>query len=400
MATTEAQRDAVELYPFGLKELEILCLQPDERENDERVRSADLDAWLAHRRTGLTGTDIAAIFGEHSRVKPIDVWYDKRPDLAPPAALAKLRAYQRTETERTRMGRRLEPVVKGWYSAGHPLWPRQGGPLTVANVPTMRRRDRPWQVISPDGAGYELEAVIGWHLFEAGHGMWIEAPSTRPQRGVEIKTHGLYGSLDLPDDDADEVALPPRLRLQPLWYQSGMELDEWDVAALVDTHRQLQWTVTRQPLLEADVLEESERWWQRHVIRGEEPQPDGSEKFTRHLAAKFGKHDDQVMPRRSDIDKLAAEIMDIRRRAKELAAREDAIGQQIRAAIGAHYGIETEVGRFTWVQHEKGQARYKDAFEEVCHRLGLTDAEMEAIKDKHRGDPPRAFNCPRAKRGK
>lgn len=387
--------ETMELAPFGVPELEVLCAQPGEE------RGTLLDQWLETRRSGLSGSDIAAIFGEHQRLKPIHVWYDKRPDLAPGDALAKLREYQRRDTERTIMGRQWERVIKTWYAAGAPLWPHRFGRMNVFDVPTMRRRDRPWQVISPDGAGYEPEALVKLWTING-----VVVPVVKPQRGMEIKTHGFHGSRDLPveeddqDDEDVEFALPPRLRMQPLWYQSGMEVDEWDVAALIDTHHRRTWTLHRSTDLEADVLEEADRWWRRHVVNGIEPEADGSKVFTKHLAAKFRTHDDQVIPRRRDVDEVAAEIMAVRARIKELETRESVLGQQIRAVIGGHRAVDTAVGTFTWAQNETGQVAYKAAYEELAHRLGMTDREIEATKDKHRGDPPRVFNCPRAKRGK
>lgn len=383
--------ETTELAPFGVAALEVLCAQPGE------ARGEDLNRWLEIRRTGLSGSDVAAIFGEHQRLKPIQVWYDKRPDLAPPEALAKLREYQRRETQRTIMGRQWERVIKDWYAAGEPLWPRRVGRMHVFDVPTMRRRDRPWQVLSPDGAGYEPEAYVPLWTIEG-----VVVPLTRPQRGMEIKTHGFNGSRDLPfeedpdDEDYEDVefALPPRLRMQPLWYQSGMEVDEWDVAALIDTHHRRTWTIHRSLELEANVLEESDRWWRRHVVAGIEPEPDGSSSFKRHLRAKWAKHDDVELPRRGETDLLWAELRQIRRRMKADKASSDKIAQRIQQVIGDHRGIGVDGGTITWTHNSVGQVSYKNLADDYATKLGLTDREREANLDRHRGEPPRVFRCP------
>lgn len=378
---------------LGLDTLVKVADQPDDHTDAEAM-----EAWLEARRSGMTGTDIAAVFGEHERVKPIDVFHDKRPDIAPPLALEALRARQRADHERSKVGRLLEPVVIGWFADGEPHWPRSGGRLAALKPPTMRRTDRPWQVISPDSLLYEPERI------EVLGVVADPLEVLRPDDGMEVKTHGMMAGRDLPvlhgdaDEDA-EVDLPARLRFQSLWYASGVDLPRWHAAALVDTHLRKTWVIHAEPELVAAILEEAERWHLRHVVKGIEPEPDGSESFRRHLNAKWRDVVEVILPRRGAVDELAKQRKALTLEAKRIELATDKIDQEIQRVIGAHQGIETVVGTVTWKFNERGAPQYKGVAQELAERLGLTDNEYQAVVDKHRGTAPRVCRFPQWTRG-
>lgn len=398
---------------FGVPELELLCGQPI---GDPDEYPEDWEQWFEHRRTGLTGSDIAAIFGEHPNKKPIDVFYDKRPDLAPPEVLERLKAEKSAKNQRTRMGRYLEPFVATLFARGGNLWPRPGGPMVTVAVPTMRRRDRPWQVISPDRAMYQPERLAlalaatdsVEHIDHLGQCDFPDdgedatviavARQLRPDGGAEIKTHGFAAGRYLPDegeeDDDAEISLPPRLRLQSLWYASGMDQPIWHAAALVDTHLARHWVIHAMPALIDPMLEEAERWFKLHVVDGEVPSPDGSDAFNRHLQSVYRKHDGVILPRRPDADALAEQLreaMVTRKRADNTCKQ---VRQHLQEIIGSHLGIETVAGKISWLEPDAGKTSWKSVATELAERCGLTDAETEEVVAKHTSEGSRRFYSP------
>src|SRR5690349_2159244 len=113
------------------------------------------------RLAGITATDVAAIVGVHPYRSVIDVWREKRGE-APPAP----------ETERTRWGEALEPLIRADYEARH------GARVEVPG--TLEHPDAPWMLATPDGVRYP-------------------ASGTEPLNGLEIKCHTirlahLYGA--------------------------------------------------------------------------------------------------------------------------------------------------------------------------------------------------------------
>lgn len=402
---------------FGVPELEFLAEQPQ-----EGTPAGIFEQWLAVRRTGLTGSDVAAIFGEHSQRREIDVFYDKRPDLAPPELLAKMLADRAMENRRTRSGRQLEPVVAEWFARGEPDWERPGAPYVSIAVPTMRRRDRPWQVISPDRALYDPDRAVTLHLAkwpvdeddgrrlrqggdftDPDDDAWIASALMvhRPDGGVEIKTHGFAYGRHLPDpsDEGAEFELPARLRLQSLWYASGLNQPLWHAAALVDTHLQHTWPIRALPEIVDPMLEEAERWWKLHVELGEVPSPDGSDSFQRHLRALYRTHDDVTLPARRDVDRLAMSLKTqtiIQAKAKAEIAE---LKQRIQEVIGTHLGIESVEGTMTWKETANGTPGWKAIAHAIAHQHGMTDAEINEVVSANTPRGVRRFNTPQWTRG-
>ena len=73
--------------------------------------SLSREEWLARRRLGIGGSDIAAVIGVDEHRTAVDVWYDK------------VHGTEETENEYLRAGRMLEPVVAEYYREETGLFP-------------------------------------------------------------------------------------------------------------------------------------------------------------------------------------------------------------------------------------------------------------------------------------
>lgn len=91
------------------------------------------DAWLELRRTGVSGSDVAAIVGVSKWSSALAVWAKK---------LGKIED-DPIKSEPMEWGTKLEPLIREHFEA------KTG--WQVVEVGTYRHKDRPWQIANPDG---------------------------------------------------------------------------------------------------------------------------------------------------------------------------------------------------------------------------------------------------------
>lgn len=100
---------------------------------------AGSDEWHAARRTGIGGSDIAAILGLSKWTSPYTLWAQKVGNLLPGES-----------SEAMEWGNRLEPVILAKFQEEHPNL------KITADVGTWRNDEHPWMIANPD-ALYETE---------------------------------------------------------------------------------------------------------------------------------------------------------------------------------------------------------------------------------------------------
>jgi putative phage-type endonuclease len=185
------------------------------------------DEWLAARRSGIGGSDAAAVLGLSRWLSPLDVYLAKIGEGGDPE-----------DTPAMYWGRRLERVILEAYV-------EQTG--VAVDAPTgvyrmLRSTERPWQLYSPDGIADDR---------------LIEIKTTRTSEGW-----GEPGTDDVPDDYAIQV-------------QHGMAvtgLQRCDVAVLIGGSDFRVYTVERDDKLIADLIAAEAAFWAR-VERRDPPPP-------------------------------------------------------------------------------------------------------------------------------
>lgn len=207
------------------------------------------EAFLAERRKGLGGSDVAAIMGLDSRRTPYQVWCEKvgkeLPDIGKPHAM--------------RRGNFLEAAVLRRYAKE--VQPAE----IVPQVPHVadggwRRGNQDARIVMPDGKRRCLEIkTVNKHVHRADWGdPWTDEV---PDRAL---CQGLwYGNLDQSDlvewavlvipDDPDEVL--------------GLSADE-----VVEASQLHIYQASRAPEVEASLIETAKAWWERHVLGAEPPE--------------------------------------------------------------------------------------------------------------------------------
>jgi putative phage-type endonuclease len=185
------------------------------------------ERWLAERRKGIGGSDVAAILGLSKWRTPLDVYLDKTGQLDAPA-----------ESEPMLWGKLLEPVILGEFARRHGVeLERPDG--------VIRDPQHPWMLASLDGWAPELEAVV-------------EAKTARTADG--------WG-----EDGTGEI--PAYYQTQVAHYLAVTGARLAFVPVLIGASDFRVYQVERDDGFIADLVEAERAFWHDHVVAGVPPDP-------------------------------------------------------------------------------------------------------------------------------
>lgn len=206
-------------YPSGA----VLALSPD----------APRDEWHAVRKTGIGGSDIAAICGLNKWTSPLEIWLKKTGQHVP-------RRDNPTLDEAAEMGHELEPVTARRFTkkTGLPIYDNPG---------TLRLPDIPWAIVNLDRT-----------TEEAG------LPGV-----VELKSRSSYALADWEDDTPVDVQVQTQWQLLLTGWSFGYS------AALIGGQRTIVHRIERDEQLINDLLAIAAEFW-GWVETGTQPPLDGS----------------------------------------------------------------------------------------------------------------------------
>jgi putative phage-type endonuclease len=273
---------------------------------------------IARRLEGITATDVAPVVGVHPERSPISVWQEKRGE-SPPWV----------DTDRTRWGDLLEPVIRADYAERH------GMRIEVPG--TLVHPDAEWMMASPDGVCYPAGALD-------------------PDRGLEIKCHTirlahLYGAPGTDEIPLHEIC-------QDMWNMAVTGLQRWDHVVFLDG-QPVEFTVLRDEELIGRLRELCERFLVDNVRGGVAPDPDGSEAFTDWLNRRWKASTGALIELKPD-DEIHASIArakQIRAEAADLEKEHETIIQALKLKLGEHEGMtwtneRGKMERITWKRNK------------------------------------------------
>jgi putative phage-type endonuclease len=247
------------------------------------VPQPDRETVLAQRRTGIGGSDVAAILGLVPRRTPLDVYLEKL-GIAEPVE----------ETEPMLWGKLLEPVIRQRYSD-------KTGRAVYLPTDMLRHHKHTFMVANLDGFTEDKRV--------------FEAKTARTDKGW-----GEPGSDEVPDAYA--------LQVQHYLFVTGFEVA--DVAVLIGGSDFRLYHVHADQSLQADLIDAEAEFWGR-VLRREEPEPvsfaEAQQRYGRLSVA-------GVVHASSVVAEAHAQLVRIRDEMKELEAREDAAKAEIVKALG------------------------------------------------------------------
>lgn len=251
---------------------------------------ATREEWLAVRRTGIGGSDVAAILGLDPDRGPLKVWEEKA-------------GYQEPENERMRWGKRLEGAIAEGFE-------EETGLKTVLPAGTFVHVDRPWALANPDRFAVEDGTVLG---------------------PVELKNKGEYVADKW--EDADEA--PDSPAIQAHWYRSVCgHRGSWVAGLLGGNRLRVFWQPANEELT-AELFRLVGDWYQRHIVDGVRPKADGLKRTSDFLAALYDVKPEAVAEvELSEARALRMQYASLQDQAKAVEAQLEEVKNQMRDTAG------------------------------------------------------------------
>lgn len=258
-------------------------------------------------RHGIGGSEAASVLGLNPYQPPIALWQRKRAELAGEVEPV-------VDTAPIRWGRLLEEPIRQAYAERFDV-------KVFVPGESMFHGEHSWRRATPDG-------LI---LDEVG-----------PVYGLEIKTASARLEHQWGDDGSDDV--PPHYAVQCLWYCHVLDIDRWDLAALIGGQDFRCYTLRRDRDLEHDMVDQVSRFWHDNVLGGAEPAVDGSEDFRRYLIDKWPGQGG-TLKADARLEALLMRIATLRGNTKRAEDELRLAENELRVALGDETVLESSVGR-------------------------------------------------------
>lgn len=287
-------------------------MYPNEGSRFEFVPCADQSTeWLEVRRSGIGGSDVAAVMGLSPWCGPYEVWCRKTglvevPDIGGSPAV--------------RWGHLLEGVVADEYARAHPDQ-RVVNPRGV-----MRSVERPWAQASLDRIA--RDPVRGWGV-------------------LEVKTAGMHSARMW------DGGVPLHYLTQVQHYLDVTGYGWAVVAVLIGGQDYREYEVAPDRRDMGAIRSDVDLFWHCNVEAGVEPPTGVQSCEARLLAARHPAGDGTY----TEADDLVRSFVDARERVRDAKAREAEVAARVRDLVAAEgsEGVEGAGHRVTWSRTEKRQ---------------------------------------------
>lgn len=288
------------------------------------------EEWLGWRRMGIGGSDVSVIAGVNPYRSIYELWEDKMG----------LRNPEEIENEYIHFGNVLEPVVKAEFT-------RRTG-LKIRNKRVILQSDQyPFMLADLDGTINENGEMV---IFEA-------------KTATEYKK------------DVWQKGVPEEYMYQIQHYMAVTEAKKTYIAALVGGNSFIYHEVYRDENMIQEIIKMEERFWKENVLKGIEPEADGSKATTDFLNQKYKKSSGKEIELPKETMELIASYDAFSEQIKRLQKQKDKVANQIR-----NYMKDCEQGiigdrRITWtpvetisIDKKRLQAEQKDIYEKYTTR--------------------------------
>ncbi len=302
--------------------------------------SATHEEWLTVRRSGIGGSDVAAILGLDDYRGPLRVWEEKA-------------GYREPENDRMKWGKRLEGVIAEGFE-------EETGLVTSVPAGTFAHLDRPWAL-----------ANIDRHVLEDG---LVVAP-------LELKNKSEYvakkweGNDEAPDSPA----------IQAHWYTAVGGYSHSYVAALLGGNRITVFRQERNEELIAELFRICGEWYQRHLVEGVRPKADGNKGTKDLLAALYEVKPEAVKEIPLDEAKaLRAARASLKDQAKALEEQLTEVENQMRDRAGADAIVKAGKSvAWTWKPSGKfSDKQFREKYPDLVEKYTTTVEVIDGARVK------------------
>lgn len=201
--------------------------------------------FLVRRKSGIGGSDIAAIMGLSPWKSPVGVYLDK----LSPVVDAEL------PSEAAMWGIKLEDIIARHYST------KTGNKIQRINSLVVHPTNRIF-IANPDRMIVRPGSIV--RVSESG--------VMGATRGLEVKTASAYKAGEW-GTEYDDDAVPTHYAAQCMWYLGVTGLDHWDVACLIGGQRYVCKTIERDDSVIDAMFDAAQRFWDGHIIKQIPPEP-------------------------------------------------------------------------------------------------------------------------------
>lgn len=315
------------------------------------------EEFLARRRAGIGGSDIAALLGMSPYKTPLQLWMEKTGrDVTKPDADAQ---------ERMHWGVVLEDVVARHYAE------RCGVKVQRINA-QLRYPSCPVAVMNADRFVLEPGKRARWDD-EAGRVLGAS-------KILEVKTaHALaQNSAEWGSAGTDEV--PQHYWTQCTWYMGIAGIEVADLAVLFGGQRFVTYTIALDRTLFDDMVTEADAWWQRHIV-ADVPPPATTEDDARRL---WQSH---VAGREKIVCAIVADAVQQYSETKAQISALEKEAQELRDIITCEFEDAEAISYMgrklaTWKQNRaSSKTDWRSAFEEAAASMNPEVAAL--IRDHH-----------------
>lgn len=318
------------------------------------------DEWLTLRKTGIGGSDIAALLGMDRYTSPYELYLDKRGELPDQPRSEAL--------ERAAMwGHLHEPLIAARFAETHGVRTRRVG--------LIRHESEPWRLANLD------RQVAGCP----------DGPCL-----LEIKNRSAWKAADW-GPSGDPEGVPDTEALQTHWYLSVTGYRHAHVGVLINGNDDRYYRVEADAELAGDVIGMARTFWQR-VLDGDPPPVDGSAAVTDLMATLWpAEPGAEVVIDRTQVAPLLVERDRIAADAKALEERAAEVSNQLAVMLG---GAEAAVwdGEVLFTRKQNGvfapkrfEAAHPDLAAKYTHLVPAIDTKALA------GDHPDLYRAFRAR---
>ena len=278
-----------------------------------RVEKNGMAIDLELRLQGIGGSDVAAILGVDSDEREIWSVYNKKTGLLEPEP------DEGTQMRRN-IGKDLEQAIVRSYT-------RMTGHEAEWFDKTIQHPTRSWQVGSPDALSPSAKKpVVG-----------IDA------KNVAFDQRHLWGH---PDDK--NAIIPERYEWQTRWYMSLLDIDDWDIIALLGGSDLRIFRIERDLRLERQMLGEVENFWLNHVVPRVPPEFNYSRAAKDFVHSRYPQNRATVRIATEQEAALLERYGQVRAEAKLLDQDRKEMETKLKDAVGDDSGVRSDDHTFTW----------------------------------------------------
>lgn len=301
---------------------------------------ASQEEWLAVRRTGIGGSDVAGILGMDKHRGPRRVYEEKH-------------GYAVRDNRHMRFGRRMEPVIAAEFED-------ETGLTTAMPTGTLAHLEHGW-------ARANVDRFV---LDEAGN---VVAP-------LECKNRGEWAGREW--EEGDEA--PEATALQAHWYTAVGGWSHSYAAAVVGGNRLVVFRQERDEELVEELFRYCGEWYQRHVVEGFPPEVDGLKSTTDLLARLWECKPEEVAQVDLTVAKdLRAQRAALKAQIKELEEEVRVVENRMRDLTGeSGVAMVGQAKAWSWTPGNFAPKRFREEEPELAAEFThvVEDIDLDRLK--------------------